>query len=369
MANEQAVVEVPEEGVVEIELPDESGEVTEQPEKKPEPKVEVKKEPLPRVRIKDPVVPSGEDKARANLEATLATEKRLRQQAEQNASTANQRAEQLARENTSRAAQLRTAQENSEAAQLTALETGIVNATSQIDACKKEVAAAMTEGNFEKVAEVQTRLSRASATLDRLEATKEDFVTGKANRDAAADAAGTTDEGATTAAPPLEQYVARMAPKAQAWLRDHSDCAPSAFGGDDAKNAKMLRGHYDAISQGYAANSDDYFRVIEESVGLRQAEAEEQEDEGEEDEKPAPKKKTPNQAQQREREARPSAPVTRNPPGNNQGGQSRTVRLSQAEQETARFSFPHLPPNQAYAEYAKNKVQLDSEGKLGRTSN
>jgi hypothetical protein len=360
--DDQAVVEVPEEGVVEIQL--DGAEGTE-PEKKPEPKVETKKEPLPRVRIKDPPA-ADPDKVRADLEASVATERRLRQQAEATATAATQEAQRLARENTSRAAQLLTARENQEAAQLQTLETGIANATSQIDSAKKEVAAAMTEGNFEKVAEAQTKLSKASATLDRLEATKEDFVAGKATRDAAAEAT-TTDEGATTIVPsPIEQYVAKMAPKSQQWLRDHPDYAPTSFGGDDAKNAKMLRGHYDALSQGYAANSDDYFRVIEESTGIRQAAAQEQEEDvDEETEKPAPKKKT---AAPQQREARPSAPPTRNPPGSPQGGQSRTVRLTQAEQEAARISFPHLDVNKAYAEYAKNKVQLDAEGKLGRTS-
>ena len=327
------------------------------PQRQNQEKIETKKEPTPRIRIKDPA--PAEDKARAELQKSLDNEKRLRLQSDQNAVAANQRAEQFARDGANKAAQLRAAQESQEAAQLNALETGIADATNQMGAAQKEIATAMSEGNFEKVAEAQTKLARASSKLDRLEANKEDFVASKERRDAAADAV--IDETVTTntnTLPPIEQFVARMAPQSQKWLREHAEYAPAAFGGDDAKNAQMMRGHYDALSKGYAANTDDYFRIIEESVGIREAQAEQGED--------VPIKSTKKIEPQRQ--ASPSAPPSRTPPGSPQSGQSRSVRLTLAEQETAKFSFPHLKPNEAFAEYAKNKVALDAEGKLGRTS-
>lgn len=365
--NNQAVVEVPEEGVVTIELEGGSQTTTETPA---EGEGEKKVETTPRVRIKDPPVKtSEEDKTRANLEQTLANERRLRQNAEQNANSERQRAEQLAKQKQQSDDRARSAQETADVAHLSSIENGIASATSQMETAQKDVATYMEAGQFEKVAEAQTRLSRASAKLDRLEADKENFTAQKAARDAATETDDTGTTTTTSTAPPLEQYISQMAPPAQKWMREHPDCIPASFGGDDAKNAKMLSGHYSALGQGFKANSDEYFRVIEESLGLRQAATTETEEEDEpvEETKPA-KKTTPEPQQQRQREARPSAPASRAVPGAPQTGGSRTVRLSMAEQEAARFSYPHMEPQKAYAEYAKNKVQLESEGKLGRTT-
>jgi hypothetical protein len=32
----------------------------------------------------------------------------------------------------------------------------------------------------------------------------------------------------------------------------------------------------------------------------------------------------------------------------------------------AKVSFPHLPEQQAYGQYARNLIELEAEGKLGR---
>ena len=209
---------------------------------------------------------------------------------------------------------------------------------------------------FEKVAEVQTRLAKASAALDRLEAKKVDYESTQQARP--------TTEGAVieqqpiVQANPFERYISGMDPPAQTWLRAHPECAPTAVGGNGDMNAKMMRGHYDALARGFPANSEQYFRVIDESAGFRKPEVAAEEAHGSEQQKPKPQ----------QRQAQPSAPPSREPPGAQQTGSTRTVRLDKDEQDAARFSFPNLEPAKAYAEYAKNKVQLTSEGKLGRTS-
>jgi hypothetical protein len=40
------------------------------------------------------------------------------------------------------------------------------------------------------------------------------------------------------------------------------------------------------------------------------------------------------------------------------------VSLTLGEQEAARASFPHLKVEEAYKEYAVNKVELQKEGRL-----
>ena len=343
MADEAEVI-VPEEGVVEVDIGDEKAEAAEPVEKE---------KPLPRIRPKDPApAPDEATDALKAAQAAVDNEKRLRQAAEQTATAANQRAEQEAARRQTREQELAHAQENLAAREMASIEAGIAGATREVSSAQKELSSALAEGNFEKVAEVQTRLSRATATLDRLEDKKANYEAGQQTRTPMIEG---SDQQPTVQGTPFDRYISGMEPAAQTWLRAHSECAPSNVGGKADMNSKMMRGHYDALAQGFAPNSDNYFRVIEESTGYRKPAVAVQ-DAGEEPQpKPKPKVKL-------------SAPPSHEPPGSPPTGGARTVRLTKEQQEAARFSFPNLEPNKAYAEYAKNYVALDTEGKLGRTS-
>ncbi len=352
MAGETDVV-VPDETVVEVAL-----DGAEPPKKEAggevsaEPPVEPKKS-APRIR---PGEASPDKDAHAALQQTLESERRLRTAAEQNAANAQQQAVHERNTRLTREQELDQARQNLEARALSEIDTGISNATKEIASTQKELSSALAEGNFERVAEVQTRLSRASAALDRYEAKKADYETSQQSR-TTTEGAVTGDQQATQQASPFDRYIGGMEPAAQTWLRAHPDCAPPQVGGKADMNSKMMRGHYDALAQGFPANSENYFRVIEESTGFREPVK------AEEDEEAPPPPKQP------KKQASPSAPPSREPPGSPPTGNSRTVRLTLAEQEAARFSFPNLKTDQErFAEYAKNKVALDSEGKLGRTS-
>lgn len=363
MADETEVV-VPEEGVIEVPVEGVAGEP--EPEKKVEAAAEVPKEPKkpepqPRVRTRE-ATPA--DDAAKTLQVTLDNERRMRQAAEQTALSERQRAEQAAGRLQERETELETQRQNAHAQELSRIDNDIATTTSLIASTQKELAGALAEGNFEKVAEVQTRLGKAAAALDRFEARKADFESRPPT--APVTEGRVTDQGTQPAPNTTEAYISRMEPAAQTWLRAHPECVPGNVGGNEEMNSKMMAGHYLALSKlGRAGvNSPDYFRIIEESCGFRQPEvAKVQNDEDEEVVDTKPK-----QEQQPKREARPSAPPSREPPGSPQTGGTRTVRLSKEEQETAKFSFPNLEPAKAFAEYAKNKVQLAAEGKLGRTS-
>jgi hypothetical protein len=345
MADEAEVV-VPEEGVVEVNI---EGGIA--PPKKA---VEAEPEPKPQSRVQAPAPDAEATKALQAAEEALASERRLRQAAEQTATAATHQATQERTARLTREQELEQTRQASEARELTNIDANIANATREITATQKELSAALAAGEFEKVAEAQTRLSRASAALDRWEDRKANY---EAKPAPAAFEGAVGDQEPVVQATPFERYIGPMAPAAQTWLRAHPECAPPQVGGKAELNSKMMRGHYDALAQGFTANSDDYFRVIEESTGFRKpvAPLPSKEDGGEE---PKP----------RQRQITPSAPPSREPPGSPSTGGSKTVRLTKEQQEAARFSFPNLEPAKAYAEYAKNYVSLEAEGKLGRTS-
>ena len=354
---DEAEVEVAEEGVVEVALEGGVAPPKQEAEAKPEPKPA----PQPRVRIKEPEPPAPDVAATKALQEAVDNEKRLRQAAEQTAATERQRADQEAARRQTREQELEQARQNIETRELSAIEAGIASATQQIAGAQRELSAALAEGNFEKTAEVQTRLSKATAALDRWEDKKATYESGQQTRTAVAEGGAVEQQPVVTTVSQFERYIGGMQPAAQSWLRAHPECAPSSVGGKEEMNSKMMRGHYDALAQGFAPNSDKYFQVIEESTGYRKPAVVEAASAGEEGGETPPPAKPSKQKQL-------SAPPSREPPGSSSTGTTRTVRLTKEEQEAARFSFPNMEPAKAFAEYAKNKVALDAEGKLGRTS-
>lgn len=324
-----------------------------------EPKVE-------RKRLKEPEKEEEDDeasKALAEAQALAAEEARKRQAAEARAAQEaqlRQAAERTAADSVKDADDARADRDQT---QLALLESGIDSAQREVQAFESQLASAYEAGDFKAVASIQTKLSTAAAKVDRLTASKEAFTNQAETRKAAP-----TTEGRVVQQPSnqVESYLAQMAPAAQAWLREHPECMPSQLGGDATANSKMMAGHYAAQAQNIVPNTPDYFRIIEEHTGHRKAmsaasttKAADQEDEAE---RPAPKTA-------KQPKVQPSAPPSREPlTARGQPSGKVSVTLSKDEQEMAKLSFPTLPLNQAYAAYARNKIELQAEGKLGRTT-
>lgn len=356
---------VEDEGVVTVELPedgtaekdDEGKEEEEVVEAKPEPKPA--KKAVPRVRLKEAADPVVEDataalteslkKSEAATTAALATaeaERRRREEADSRAATAE--AERLA------------ATDAAANSQITLVTTNLDNAERELGLQEAELTRAMEAGEFAKVASVQIKVSKLAATIDRLTAQKAELESAPKRT--------ATTEGRVEAKPTIntsafENYLAQFSPASQAWIRAHPECAPVSVGGEAQANAKMMAGHYDAVAKGFAPNTPDYFRVIEERIGARApiskaAEIEEAVVEEKEEKKPAVPA----------RKAAPSAPPSREPASASAGISrgTRQVILSKEQQEAAKISFPHLQPKDAFAQYARNLVELESEGKMGR---
>ena len=349
-----ATVEVEEDGVVTVDVTDQPDLAVPEGE---EAVIEAEPKVAKPAKEKPAAKPNAADEAAAALTQAVKTADDGRKAAEATALAerrAREEAQRLAEQRGQEAAGYREQAENS---QLTIINSGIETATREVESYRAESERAMEAGEFSKATAAQAKMAKAAAALDRLEDAKINFEAG-AKKMPTTEGRVEAPVGPTLSA--FERYVSDFTPQAQAWLRAHPECVPAGVGGDATKNAKMMAGHYDAIAKGYSLNSSEYFQTIEEHTGHRApvSAAAAVKLAGEEPEvQPAAKPKP--------RMAQPSAPVSRDPPN----GPNRTVRsvtLTREQQEAAKMSFPHLPPDKALAQYARNLIELEAEGKMGR---
>ena len=139
----------------------------------------------------------------------------------------------------------------------------------------------------------------------------------------------------------IEQIAAGATPKSAEWLRSSKE-----FLRGEREIRKMFRAHEDAIDDGLAPDSDEYFEYIEQRLGIRK-------NMDEQDTKTSAESPMSAAAAPKRSVQPPPAPVSR--------GSSRpnVMRLTAAEAETA--SALGMTPE----EYAKNKVLLQKEGRYG----
>lgn len=355
------LVTLPEESVVEVEVPagldfseDEDEEAT-PPAKKP---------PVVTPPVDDGSQETLEALRRRVTEQDAASRERIRV-AEQNAE--NERQQRLRSEQQHREQQQASQDENAQR-ELALITQNLEASSSQLETLGEELARQNEAGEFKAAATTQVKISKLAAQVDRLETEKTTFEANISQRRAPTHEGAVQPPGAraeqrpeipTTAGARLEQWLATLDPPAAKWIRDHPDCAPPSLGGTESGYKRMMAGHWAAQADNIEVNSPDYFKTIEESVGLRQKE-------------PPPGS---NNNQQRRaqppgaRRAIPGAPPSHEVPGGGPSlGRSRQVRLNRDQQEHALLAFPHLPPKDALAAYARNLVELEAEGKMGRTN-
>lgn len=320
--------------------------------------------PKPRTRtarVSPDPVPSGPspEEALAQAQAFAKQQEDARKAAEATAQAERERAD---RAEAARQTAIRQSEEHQERAnnsELNLIESRIASAKGELEALEEAYTRAAEAGEFKEIAKLQTKMAKVAAALDRHEALKADLE---------ANPRTPTTEGAITApqtvSNPQEQHLAGYAPAAQSWLRQHLDCLPPQVGGNAEKHNKMMQGHYAALAKGYAANSDIYFKEIESHINPT---ASTQEPAAQVTSKAAdtvaagtePRRAAP----------APAAPVSRDAPSASGQTQNRTtVRLSKEQQEMAKLSFPHLKESEAYGQYARNLLELQEEGKIGRTT-
>lgn len=213
-------------------------------------------------------------------------------------------------------------------------DTNIQLVNTAIDTVKRDndiltsnYAEAMSMGDYERAAKIQASMATNSAKLLQLENGLREMQN--------APRRPPIENVPPPASVQLDQIIGAVTPRSASWLRSNK-----AQLSDERMIKKMFRAHEDAIDDGIEADSDAYFRYIEQRLGLgAKAEAD----------NPMSSASKPVQRQA----APPSAPVNRET-----NARSNTVRLTRAEADTAKML------GMTETEYAKHKIALQKEGKL-----
>lgn len=265
--------------------------------------------------------PALDDEGIKNLKRQLETERQARADAERRA---------------------REAQNNASRASLEVQDSNLQLIVSAIDSVKRsnemmkrDYAMAMSAGDYETAAEVQSNMSLNNAKLLQLE-----------NGRAALEQKLANPPKPQPEVPqdPVEAIAGQLSPRSAAWVRAHPECVR-----DKRLYMKMIGAHNIAVADGFQADSDEYFAEIERQMGYRKPQAAVQVDD---DEEP-----TSMAAKPMARKAPPPAAPSSRAASNGTGGRN-TVTLSREEREMA--GMMGMTPE----EYAKNKVALKKEGKI-----
>lgn len=198
---------------------------------------------------------------------------------------------------------------------------------------KNAYSESMAVGDYNKAAEIQQAMAETAHQLAELrrgeKAMKEQIKATEAQQVRPVD----------PPADPVEQMAQSVSPRSASWLRENKDVLRN-----DRAVRKMFRAHEDAVEDGIEPDTDEYFSFIEQRLGIhQQAESD-----------PGPMSAAAAPAPRRS-VSPPAAPVSR---GN--GTRPGVVRLTRDEAETAKLL------GMTEKEYAKNKLALQEEGKLGR---
>jgi hypothetical protein len=255
-----------------------------------------------------------------DLKKSLEREKQARLEAERRAQEAHHRAHQATADKTESDYQL------------------VVNAIETVNTrneqLKNAYADAMATQDYSRAAEIQLSISSNAQQLSEL---KKGEKAMKAQMEAAEKAPPAAQQGDI-----FDQIVSEVSPRSASWLKENKD---HFKGARDIR--KMFRAHEDAVDDGIAPDSDEYFEYVEQRLGIRRN--------MDEHETHASAESPLSAAAAPKRAVQPSpAPVSR--------GSSRpnVMRLTAAEADMA-ASLGMKPE-----EYAKNKALAQKEGRYGR---
>lgn len=185
--------------------------------------------------------------------------------------------------------------------QLQLVSSAIDDLKKQQSVWRQQKVEALAMGDYEKVAEIDESIIEARTNLTTLETYKRDMENAPAPRYEA------------PPVDPVEAIASQLSQKSAAWVRAHPE-----FARDEAKKMRMVKAHEFAVSNGYVADSDEYFEYVEGLLGVRTQQEE-----------------SPLSAAAAPRRAAPvAAPVSRGSSGAPKNG----YRLTAAEKEAAAIS-------------------------------
>lgn len=317
------VVTLPEEGEPTIELAKEPVVEKKEPEKKAaEAKVE-KKEEKKKVEKTEEEIP-GLKELQAQLDAAkkAAEDERVRRVEIEKQSEKQQQ-------------DVHKFRNEAERSQYDMVVNAIAGVESEAELAQSSYEAALTAGEFDKASKAQRIMARAEAKLLQLEE-------GKSAMEVRIERAK-TEKPEIKKADPFETYVSQFSSPTQVWLRQHPQCVS-----DQRYNSKTIAAHHDAVAEGIAVDSPEYFGFIEEHLGFRKPEDEPEVEKA--NGKAAPKK---NYSAAPSRESTPTSSGGKN-------YSSRSITLSSEQREAARAS------GVSEIEYAKQLLALQEDGTIGR---
>lgn len=333
--------DVPETEAIQVELGHETAETLPEPKeaKPPEPKPPKAPEPPPEDEEKISLKKQLEDMKRANAESDRRAEEYNRRM---------QEATELARK---REHELSVAGTRAESAEydsiITAISAAETEATSaqsaKISANSRALAAQAAndipqlEQALKDAAEADRKMARAEARLMQFEDAKASLEERRERMTKAAQEQKTQPQQPTT----WEEYIDTLQGINQAqrnWLKNHLE-----FMQDGPKGRKLGVAHDEAIAAKLSPGSDEYFKFIEENLGLRQRESD------------------PEDEPARESSVVVSAPVSREPPTPS-GQRTTRITLTPAQREAAKSAGIS---EVEYAQQLRRLQELKRQGMYG----
>lgn len=153
--------------------------------------------------------------------------------------------------------------------QLDTVVSGIAAAQAEATSAEQRYAAAFEAGDAAALARASRDMGTATARLERLQEAKADIEDGIKQRPKVPPAGSQQPPQRQPPTDAIERFTEKMSQRSAAWIRKNPDCVT-----DPKKNARMLAAHNLAFADGIEVDSDEYFRRIEEGVGIKKADPE-----------------------------------------------------------------------------------------------
>lgn len=304
-------------------------ESTEHKDLAPEDDVVLEKEP--EIIVQDAVEAVGEsENAGSEAPSTEDTIATLRRQVEEERSK-RQFAERAAQEAAAKVFQAETEVEDNN---LHLINNAIATVTANQNILKGNLKIAMTNQDYDAVAEIQEEIAANRYRLEQLNTGKQSLESQPKR------------EPPRPTMDPVEQFASQLSPRSAAWVRAHPECVR-----DQRMMQKMLAAHNMVTADGVEIDSDDYFSGVERLLGIGSKTSMSTE---------AAEDPTSSAAKVVSRRSAPAAaPVSRSGTGTGStNGRVTVVSLSSAQKEAA------ADMGMTYEEYARNLTVLKREGKI-----
>lgn len=232
-------------------------------------------------------------------------------------------------------------------------------AESEAAAAERAIEAAMAANDGKALATATRSLSTAQGNIrdwSKQQTAIKDWKTRQVARLAA-------EAEAAKATPEAPQYPE----KTKAWLDAHPEVRD-----DQAKLKRAQAAHFEALAKDIEYESPEYFALVEERLGLKTVEKKEETEQLAEGEVEVAEEETQKtgaagakEPELKEPDVSASAvPPQRKTPALSGKAPAGKLRLTAAEVEAAQFSNPDMKKEDAIREYAKNKVALQTQGRI-----